>query len=203
MNRENVTQLDGVLYTHSHSDHVNGIDELRAFRFRNKALVPAYGNAETMEDLRHRFPYLFNGGRHELYPPVIEAHELNETHFGKPQILGGIPFIPFEQDHGTCTSLGYRFGDTAYSVDILTLEEEALKTLRGIKTWIVDAAAYRQDTNPLHANLETIYKLNEKIGAEAVYLSSLSLPMDYKTLCNELPPGYYPAYDGLRLTCTF
>jgi len=200
LNRENIAHVDAVLFTHHHSDHVNGLDELRVLKHRNKLdTIACYANAETIEDLNKRFHYLFMGGNHALYPPIITPHVIGDEHYGKVKTVEGFDFIPFKQNHGTCESIGYRFGDFAYSVDILNLDDAAIETLKGIKTWIVDAAAYHQDTNPVHANLETIYALNEQIGADMVYLSSLSLAMDYQTLLRELPDGYAPAYDGLKL----
>lgn len=199
VNRENISKIDAVLYTHAHSDHINGIDELRVIRFRNQKLVPVYGNKETFDDLKPRFHYMFDGGKHELYPPILDPITLQNEDFGRVEAFQDITFIPFDQDHGTVRSVGYRFGDCAYSVDMYKLDEIAIKTLQGINTWIVDAAAYNQDSNPVHANLETIYALNEQIGAQRVILTSLSLAMDYKTLIKELPKGYEPAYDGLKV----
>lgn len=202
LTRANINRIDGVLYTHMHSDHVGGIDELRIMRFRNKALIPIYADQDTMFDLHRRFPYIFDGGNIDLYPPIVEPHVLDKAHFGIEHHFGDIAYTPFEQDHGSCKSVGFRFGDFGYSVDIFTLDETALKTLKGIKTWIVDAAAYNQDNNAVHANLEMIYKLNKSIGAEQVYLTSLTLAMDYQTIKNELPSGYAPAHDGLTFEIT-
>jgi phosphoribosyl 1,2-cyclic phosphate phosphodiesterase len=188
INRENIPRVDAVLFSHQHSDHVNGIDELRVIRHRNKMdFVPCYGNQVTMDDLQTRFHYIFKGGNHELYPPLVKPHIIDAQNLGQPHNVEGIAFIPFEQDHGTCKTLGYRFGDFAYSVDILTLDQTAIDTLRGVKTWVVDA------------NLQTIYDLNAQIGAEQVILTSLSLSMDYQTLLKELPAGYAPAYDGMKI----
>ena len=200
LNRENISKIDAVLYTHQHSDHTAGIDELRVLKHRNKMkLIPIYGNIETLQDLKHRFYYVFDGGNHALYPPLIKPHQITPETFGHTMSIGDINLIPFEQDHGSCLSLGYRFGDTAYSVDILTLNDAAVETLKGVNNWIVDCAAYHNDNNEVHASLNTIYALNDKIGAKNVFLTSLSLAMDYKTLCDELPEGYIPCYDGLRI----
>ena len=199
MNRADINHIDGVLYSHAHADHINGIDELRFMALKNKTLVSVYGNKETLNNLRTRFDYLFEGGDHSLYPPIVEAHDIDREEFGSVQRIGDIDFIPFEQDHGTVQSLGYRFGDLAYSVDIHRLDDKAVEVLQGIKIWIVDAAGYKSETNPVHASLETLYKLNERIGAAQVYLTSLSLAMDYRTLLDELPPGFIPAYDGLKV----
>lgn len=199
LTRERISHIDGVLYTHMHSDHVNGIDELRVIRFRNKTLVPIYSNAETMADLKTRFPYLFDGGNSALYPPILEPHLLDEQHFGTSRHFGDIAYVPFRQDHGSCTSVGYRFGDLGYSVDIFNLDNMAVNILKGVRTWIVDGAAYNQSNNSVHANLETIFRLNQSIGAAQVYITSLTLSMDYQTLISELPQGYAPAYDGLKI----
>ncbi|HOO49949.1 MAG: MBL fold metallo-hydrolase [Rhodospirillales bacterium] len=200
INREDIRQIDAVLYTHSHSDHTDGINDLRIIRFRNKQRVPVYGNKEALSDLSWRFAYMFDGGKIDLYPPMLEPHEFTQNHFGQLQTVGDINFIPFIQDHGSIQSVGYRFGDIAYSLDMHDLDEQAIETLCGIKTWIVDAAAYNQDQNAVHANLKTIYRLNEQIGASEVILSSLSLHMDYQTLLKELPVSYKPAYDGLKIS---
>lgn len=203
LNRENIGNIDAVLYSHHHSDHTAGIDELRALKFRNKKeCIAIYVNKKTCHELQHRFHYLFHGGDHALYPPILKANEIMPDAYGKKMQIGDIIITPFEQDHGTCQSVGYRFGDTAYSVDILTLDDKALETLKGIKTWIVDCAGYHDADNPVHAHLNTIYKLNETIKAETVYLTSLSFIMDYQTLIDELPDGYDPCYDGLKINVT-
>jgi phosphoribosyl 1,2-cyclic phosphate phosphodiesterase len=197
LTRENIFRIDGVLYTHMHSDHAAGMDELRIMRFRNKSLIPIYADEATMADLRGRFPYMFDGGNHELYPPIVEPHVIDSATFGKRRAFMDIEYTPFEQDHGSCVSVGYRFGDFGYSVDIFDLDQKAIDALKGVKTWIVDGAGYHQADNRVHASLKTIYRLNEQIGAEQVYITSLSLAMDYQTMVGELPAGYAPAYDGL------
>lgn len=199
LNRTSVNHIHAVLFSHAHADHINGIDELRFMAVKEKRLIPVHAHSETMNILKERFHYLFDGGNHALYPRIVQAHEIGPGQLGKVNKVNGVPFIPFAQDHGTCTSLGYRFGDTAYSVDIFDLDNAAVNILKGVKTWIVDAAAYKSKTNPVHASIEKIFSLNKRIGAETVYLTSLSLAMDYKTLLGELPEGYLPAHDGLEI----
>lgn len=195
LNRTDVSIIDAVLFTHQHSDHVNGIDELRANTFRRKKLTPIYGNKETLDDLKRRWDHMFNGGAIELYPPLLEPIEITPSMYQKPFQLGDMSIIPHELDHTSCRPLGYRFGDFAYSVDMVRMEQPSIDALKGIKTWMVDAAGYKKTDYIVHADLKTIYKLNEQIGAEQVILTSLALDMDYKTLCDELPDGYVPAHD--------
>lgn len=198
MNRANVKHIDAVLYTHAHSDHMNGIDDLRGYVFRQSHKMPVYASAETFLDLGGYFPYMFHGGKIDLYPQLLTQHTITE--FCKALIFpGDVPIIPLELNHFSCTSTGYRIGSLAYCVDMVGLDAKAIESLRGIEIWIVDAAGYHQTDNKVHANLETIYKLNAQIGARRVILTSLSLAMDYKTLVSELPEGYEPAYDGMPL----
>lgn len=202
-NAAGLSTIDALLFTHHHSDHVNGIDELRVIKHRSqKELMDVFMDNNTHQDLKTRFHYLFDGGKTNLYPPILNPNIFEQKDFGHEQGFRDFKFTPFLQDHGTCNSVGYRFGDTAYSVDIYTLDDQAIQTLQGVSTWIVDAAGYKND-NPVHASLDTILALNKRIGAARVILTSLSLAMDYQTLIDELPEGYEPAYDGMRLTCNF
>ena len=202
LTRVKIPTVDAILYTHSHDDHVMGISDIRSITFRNKKITPVYGSAETLDEITQRFDYHFKGGKSKLYPPILQAMEIKD--FGVKNTIGDIDFVPFHQDHGTCITTGYRFGDFAYSVDFISLEDAAVNVLKGVKTWVVDAAGYKEPRDDgrlhVHANLDTIYELNKRVGASQVYLTSLSLAMDYKTLTEELRAGYAPAYDGLSFT---
>lgn len=199
MNREDIRNVDAVLYSHYHGDHVDGIADLRTFRFRNKELVPVYANDETCAVFQRNFPHLLETD-HPVYPKILELNEISKSAYGKAMAVKGISFIPFEQDHTTCKTLGFRFGDFAYSVDVHSFDDAAIEALRGVHTWMVDAAGYKQDDNMVHINLAQIYAIAKKIGARRVILTSLTLAMDYQTLVSELPEGVEPAYDGMRFT---
>lgn len=201
MNRENISgySVSAVLYTHQHGDHVSGIDDLRSVYYqKGRKLVPVYAKETTMSELQSRFFYLFKGDGEGEYQQVLSSHIIAHDDFGKKMRVGNIDVIPFEMDHGTCTALGYRFGDVSYCVDMKRLDDVALEIMKGSRIWIVDAAAYKNPNNHVHANLQSIYDYNHVIGAEKVYLTSLSSQMDYKTLEAELPEGYSPAFDGLH-----
>jgi phosphoribosyl 1,2-cyclic phosphate phosphodiesterase len=178
-----------------------GIDDLRVLHrvHKKKTLIPVLGGGHTLDILLQKVPHLFAGTADGFYPPVLECRAIDQSEYGQFLTIGDITFRPFEQDHGSCTTLGLRFADTAYSPDMVTLEEEAIDTLKGVRTWLVDGAGYHWNDNPAHASLEKIYALNEIIGAERVILMHLSAQMDYATLKAELPAGYEPAYDGLEV----
>lgn len=202
MNGFDICNLDAVFYTHQHSDHCHGIDDLRPFYFRNdKTQIKCYGGAGVLDEISTRFHYLFNGGNHaSLYPPILEAQPFDENLYGTPHHFADIEYIPFEMDHGTCSAVGYRFGDLSYCVDMKSLDSKALDVIKGSSVWIVDGAGYHDPKNSVHADLATLYEYNKYIQAQSVYVTSLSTLMDYKTLIDELPDGFYPAYDGMQFT---
>lgn len=204
MNAFDIHNLDAVFYTHQHSDHCHGIDDLRPLFFRNdKTPISCFGHQDSFNELEQRFHYLFEGGNNaRYYPPVLDAHPFSSDQYGKMQSFGGVEFIPFEMDHHSCTSVGYRFGDVAYCVDMKRLDQKAMDVLKGCDTWIVDGAGYHSDDNAVHANLDALYAYNEYVGARQVYVTCLSSLMDYQTMCDELPDGFDPAYDGLTLSFT-
>lgn len=195
-NRAEITDVDAVLMTHAHADHTAGLEELRVFRVRHKKLIPVYGDEPTIADIRKRYDYLFVE-RGAIYPEVLVPNVLMPDRMNMPMSIGDIAFTPFVQDHGTCQSLGFRFRDMAYSTDMRDLDQQALETLSGINTWVVDGGAYLFDDNPVHANLKKVYELNEIVQARQVYITHMPGFMDYATLTRSLPSGYAPAWDGL------
>ncbi len=200
MNHYDIKQIDAVIYTHQHSDHSHGIDDLRPYFFRNNRVpIKCFGKSEVLEEIKGRFDYLFKGGKDRaLYPPMLEACPFENNDYGSTLKLGDIDYIPFKMDHGTCESVGYRFGDISYCVDMKSLDSNALGIIKGSKIWIVDGAGYKSADNQVHADLNTLYEYNKIIQAEQVYVTCLSVHMDYQTMINELPKGFYPAYDGLE-----
>ena len=199
MNRHNIANLDGVIYTHPHSDHIGGIDELRIIKFRQGELVNIYGNDQTLNALKSRYDYMFEDI--SGYKKTIVANDLG---LNAPQMIGDIEFTAFEQDHGDeMASLGFRFGDMGYSVDMRYIDEQGLSILRGIDTWIVDGAGHHVDDHPTHAPLRRVVEMNEVVQARQVYVIGLSKFMDYKTINDELPDGFECGYDDLTVKITY
>ncbi len=198
INRADIQHIDAVLYTHAHGDHVHGIDDLRSLRNRSKKVIDMWGDKPTVEELLERFGYLFADKHEGLYPRVLKPHVFT---FGQPLTIGDITVTPFQQDHGTCNSVGLRIGDVAYSTDAIRFNETALGILSGIKTWIVDAAGYKMPENKVHMTLKDLYRVNETVRAEKIYLTHLTPAMDYRMMLKELPNGYEPAWDGLNISC--
>ena len=196
MNDHNVQKIDAILYTHSHGDHINGVDDLRVYRFRAKELINVYGLDDALDELSRRFEYLFVQ-KQTIYPQVLRSNVLNEQNMGKAMKIGDIEFIPFMQDHGTCRSLGFRFGNVAYCTDMVRLDDDAKSVLQGVEHWIADGAGYKMPENLVHSTFKQLYALEEEINPTNIYITHLTQLMDYETVLKETPDNYYPAYDGL------
>ncbi|MBT3536366.1 MAG: MBL fold metallo-hydrolase [Rhodospirillaceae bacterium] len=182
-----LNRLDAALYTHDHADHVNGIDDLRGFMVLQRNRIPIYGDAGTIDSLRQRFGYIFASARD--YPPIATAHAIDG-----PFSVGDIDILPFQQIHGGMDSLGFRFGDIAYSTDLSDLPEASFEMLRGLDVWIVDAL--RPKPHPTHTHLARTLEWIERLRPKRAILTHMTWDMDYATLCRDLPPGVEPAYDG-------
>ncbi len=194
INRENIRHIDGVLYTHAHSDHVAGIDELRSFFDRTRKRVPVLSDEKTLNELRQRFSFVFEQSS-VLYAAAAEAHILQNN----LQSFAGIDFTPFTQDHGLSTTLGFRFGDFGYSTDMITLDDHAIGVLNGVENWLVDGANLYEERIFVHSNLKRILELQEKVQAKNIYLTHLKNNLDYQTLCRDLPIFIRPAFDGQKI----
>lgn len=193
--RENIGDIDAVFFTHEHSDHTHGIDDLRTISFLNDKTINAYSDERCMNDLKQRFSYLFGEGYNPATPKDFRLILNSSTINIEPFKIGDIPIRPFLQDHGSITSLGLRINDFAYSTDVVNLDEKAFEILFGVKIWVVDCL--RRTESKVHVHLDKVLKWIDILKPEQVYLTHLSLEMDYETLCNELPDFIRPAYDGL------
>lgn len=189
-----IQRVDAVLYTHDHADHTHGIDDLKMFERFQKKPIPAYGNAETLASLQKRFRFAFpiTPNPPEIYHHFLEAHLIDG-----PFRLGDIPVIPFVQDHGYSTSMGYRFDKVAYTTDAVSLDEAAFKALEGIEVWIVDCVT--MDPRPTHSHLGQTLEWIQRVKPRQAYLTHMSSLLDYDTLMGILPEGVEPAYDGLAI----
>lgn len=192
-------RLDGVLFTHDHADQCHGIDDLRVFALQMRKRIPVYIDHDTTGGLLTRFDYCFHQKPGSHYPAILDAHEMPAC--GTTGDIAGpggtLPFTPFLQYHGSVNSLGFRFGNIAYSSDVVGLPDESFDILEGVDTWIVDALQYKPHAT--HANLDLALEWIERVKPRHAVLTNLHVPMDYQTLKRELPSGVEPAYDGMEL----
>ena len=195
--RGKISKLDAILWTHDHADQTHGLDDMRAFTFAQGRPIDGYMDQTTFETLTERFGYVFNGKFG--YPAVCNPFVIPEH--GSLWNIGGeggdLPIVTFDQEHGPIRSVGYRFGDVAYSSDVSDIPEASFEALYGLKVWIVDALRYKP--HPTHAHLERALSWVEKFKPERTILTNLHQDMDYETLKNQLPAHVEPAVDQLTL----
>ncbi len=190
--------IDGVLYTHAHSDHITGIDDLRQILSRQGGgHINIYSDPVAMTQIKQRYQYMFQDNNN--YKQVLCGNVIDPASYNREMIIGDIRFTPFYQNHGDCDSLGFRFGNMAYCADFLSMPQESIDVLKGIDVWIADGAGHYIEDHKTHAPLSRLYEMNREIGARQVYVIGLSKFMDYQTLISEMPAPFIPAYDGLTL----
>ena len=191
-----VDWLDGVLISHEHADHTHGIDDLRPLFVHKRRRVDVYLDELTSRAMHHRFGYCFQSPPGSEYPPILTEHRLDP---GKPVTINGqggpIEVLPVLQNHGDIPSLGFRFGNVAYSTDIKNLPPASMVAMAGLDVWIVDAL--RKPPHPSHFNLDEALEWIARIKPKRAILTNLHSDMDYEVLRTTLPPGVEPGYDRM------
>jgi phosphoribosyl 1,2-cyclic phosphate phosphodiesterase len=191
-----VDRLDGVLLTHEHADHTHGIDDLRPLFVRNRRAVDVYMDELTAQAMRARFGYCFHSPVGSEYPPIATERALVP---GKPVTIAGqggpVEALPVLQQHGDIPSLGFRFGNVAYSADIKSLPPESIAAMAGLDVWIVDAL--RITPHPSHMNLDEALAWIARVRPKRAILTNLHADLDYESLRARLPAGVEPAYDRM------
>lgn len=192
-----VGQLDAVVYTHSHADHVHGIDDLRQIVFNLRNRLPVWADAPTQEALLSRFAYAFVQPAGSPYPPILDLRSIDGA-FEVTGAAGPIRFQPFEVDHGSMAALGFRIAGLAYLPDVVAIPEAAWPHLEGLDMWIVDAL--RRKPHPTHAHLDLALEWIGRARPAQAVITNMHLDMDYATLEAELPPHIRPAFDGMVIS---
>lgn len=192
-----VGALDGVVYTHSHADHVHGIDDLRAVVMTMRRRLSVWADAPTQGELIARFGYAFVQPAGSPYPPILDLRAI-EGAFQVTGAGGPIPFAPFRVDHGSMEALGFRIGGLAYLPDVVAIPEAAWPALEGLDIWVVDAL--RRKPHPTHAHLDLTLSWIGRARPRRAILTNMHLDLDHAKLLAELPPGVEPAHDGMQLT---
>ncbi len=192
-----IGKINALLFTHAHADHVAGLDDVRILNRILGAPLPAYATGEVWEELKLRFSYAmqpWNGGF--FGRPALEPHEIFP---GQSFNVFDTRIFPIDQDHGYSRSLGLRIGNLAYCTDVVRLDDAALAALQGIKIFIVDCFTTDQD-HPTHAGLATVREWIDQLKPRRTILTHMGPAMDYHILCNTLPSGIEPGYDGMEIS---
>ena len=190
-------RLDGVVYTHSHADHVHGIDDLRMIVFNMKSRLPVWADGDTQNALLSRFGYAFVQPEGSPYPPILDLHTIK----GDVTIDGAggpITFTPFEVNHGSIEALGFRIGGLAYLPDVAEIPDAAWPALEGLDIFVVDAL--RRTPHPTHAHLDKALEWIARAKPTRAVLTNMHIDLDYETVNAETPDHVTPAFDLMELT---
>jgi phosphoribosyl 1,2-cyclic phosphate phosphodiesterase len=163
-----IGDLDAVIYTHGHADHVHGIDDLRMIVFNKREKLPVWADGPTQERLYSSFGYAFTQPEGSPYPPILEMHTIN----GDVKISGAgglVTLHPFEVGHGAIDALGFRMNGVAYLPDVADIPDASWPALEDLDIWIVDAL--RRTPHPTHANLEQALAWIEKMRPKRAVLT--------------------------------
>ncbi|QQL48655.1 MBL fold metallo-hydrolase [Mucilaginibacter ginkgonis] len=194
MLRENVMHLDALVFTHEHKDHVAGMDDIRAFNFKQNRAMDIYAVPRVQQALKHEFSYIFD----EFQYPGIPKVNLITIENDQPFNVGGIGFMPIEVMHYKLPVLGFRIKDFTYITDAKTISDKEKAKVRGTKVLIVNALQKQEHIS--HFTFDEAIAFAKEIGAEKTYLIHIGHRLGkHADVSKELPAGIELAYDCLKL----
>ncbi len=189
-----VSKIDGILFTHEHSDHVAGLDDIRPFFF-NQGDIPIYAHQRVLNTLRSRFEYVFV--TEDKYPGAPGVKEIVIEN--KPFKLGDLEIVPINTLHNRVQVFGFRLNQFAYLTDVKTIEDSEIDKLKGVKVLVVNAL--REKPHHSHFNLEEAIAFIQKVKPQKAYLTHISHYMGFhEEVQQRLPDNIYLAYDNLQIT---
>ena len=193
MLRAGCDRIDGIVFTHEHSDHVLGFDDIRPFYFR-QGDIPIYAHRRVLKALKKRFDYVFKTkNKYPGAPTVIKNRIKNE-----PFILKNLEVTPVNGKHDKLQVFGFKFGDFAYLTDMKTVKEEEVEKIKNVKVLVVNAL--RNEPHPSHFNLEEALEFIKHVNPETAYLTHISHLLGFhEEVQKKLPKNVFLAYDGLEI----
>jgi phosphoribosyl 1,2-cyclic phosphate phosphodiesterase len=190
--REHIRQIDAVVYTHTHADHILGIDDLRPLSYHREGRIPLYARPEAADFIRNMFRYIFDadykfGGLARLeLKPIAGPFELFGAHF-EP-----IPIV-----HGETEIYGYRFGSAAYLTDFSEIPESSFALLQGLDVLFLDGLRYKP--HPTHSTVENSVRIADRLQAKRVFFTHICHDLPHEETNAALPPRVRLSYDGMKL----
>jgi len=190
--REKVRQLDAVLYTHAHADHILGLDDLRPLSFRRAEKIPLYARPEAGELIRHTFRYIFDsdykfGGLARVELRAIDG----------PFDLLGARIVPIKVIHGDTEIVGFRFGSAAYLTDFSQIPEESFELFQGLDVLLLDAL--RHEPHPTHSTVDNSLRIVERLKPRRAFFTHICHDLPHEATNATLPPQVRLSYDGMQL----
>jgi len=193
MLREDIKNLDAVVFTHEHKDHTAGLDDIRPFNFRHQKDIPIFGRSAVLKQIKQEYAYIFSANSYPGVPRVLVHEIINE-----PFIVEGVPFTPIEVLHHKLPVFGFRIKDFTYITDANYISEEEMEKVCGTKILVLNALRLKSHIS--HFTLEEAVQLIEKIKPDKAYLTHISHQMGIHRKAEMLlPKNIYLAYDGLKI----
>jgi phosphoribosyl 1,2-cyclic phosphate phosphodiesterase len=190
--REGIRQLDAVLYTHAHADHILGLDDLRPLTFHSAGKIPLYAQPSAIPRIREMFSYIFSGDYKFGGIAQVELNTLDG-----PLELHGARFDPIAILHGDAEICGFRFGTAAYLTDFSEIPEKSLERLRGLDILFLDAL--RHKPHPTHSTVANSLQLIERLNPRRAFFTHISHDLGHEATNSALPPHVRLSHDGLKL----
>ena len=193
--REGLSRVDAVLYTHTHADHLHGIDDLRAFCQAQRKQIPLYTYPDAVEHIKAKFGYTLREPSDYWELPVLSIAAIEA-----PFELFGSRVTPIPVSHGRSQIYGYRIGNFAYMTDVSDIPEASFDLLQGLDLLLIDCL--RPEKHPTHINIEQSLQYASQIAAKQSVLIHMTHDLEYDTLSKMLPTDVIVGYDGLKLHFT-
>ena len=194
MLREKVDSLDAVVFTHEHKDHVAGMDDVRAFNYKQRKVMDVYANSRVQQALRREYPYVFADLK---YPgvPQVKLHTIDSNNTFQ---ICDIKLQPIKVMHHKLSVLGFRINDFVYITDANFISSKEKEKIKGCNILVINSL--RKTKHISHFTLEEAISLSQEVGAKQTYLTHISHLMGlHESVSKELPEGVKIAYDGLKV----
>ena len=191
--RFGIDRLDAILLTHSHADHVLGLDDVRPFNYMQKEVIPLFGSPQTLGDVRRRLDYIFNGTASLSSRPKLDCRGFDESGFE----LFGLPFLPLRLSHGDGVAWGFRFGPAAYLTDHSDIPEESMEKLSDLDVLFLDGLRYKP--HPTHSTVQRSLGYVERLKPRRTFLTHICHDLGHARAESLLPDHVRLAYDGLEI----
>ena len=189
-------KLDAILFTHEHSDHTAGLDDIRPFVFKQKNDVPIYAHQRVLENLKKRFDYIFEVENRYPGAPSVQTFEVKNN---ESFLFGETNIIPIEVDHAGLQVFGYRIQDFVYITDMKSIVASEIEKLKGVKVLVVNAL--REEPHHSHFSLQDALDFIHLIQPERAYLTHISHMLGFhEEVQQRLPENVFLAYDNLKIT---
>ena len=191
--RENIRKLDAVLYTHTHADHILGIDDLRPLSFRHKPnRLPLYAHPDAAAFIQNMFRYIFDSNYKFGGLPQVEMRPME----GRLELFGA-QFEPIALIHGEAEIYGFRFGSAAYLTDHSEIPQPSLSKLEDLDVLFLDALRYKP--HPTHSTVENSLRIVERLKPRRAFFTHICHDLPHEQTNAALPGNVKLSYDGMKL----